>query len=480
MRKNIMEKDQPHLRLANTLSREVEEFNPISYKEVGLYTCGPTVYGRAHIGNLRAYIHGDVVKRSLQFLGYKVKHVMNITDVGHLKSDADEGADKVQESARREHTTAWVISQRYTDIFLKDVAKLNIMPPDVVCKATDHIPEQIELVKKLETNGYTYITSDGVYYDTSKFPDYEKLAKLDIKGLRAGKRIDMGEKRNKTDFALWKFTKPDEKRDMEWDSPWGKGFPGWHLECSAMSMKYLGDQFDIHTGGIDHIPIHHTNEIAQSEGATGKKPFVRYWLHSEFLLTKKGEKMSKSLGNIVDLDTLQELGVEPLAFRYFCLGGSYGTPLRLGEESLKGAQISYSILKETVLSLGEKPEEYISADLSDKAKAYASEFVTSISDNLNTPKALATLWALLKDKDLSNKEKYLLAINFDRVLGLGLKDLQSLNEEIPQSLKDLASQRDEARKSKDWQGADRLRVEIENAGYQVFDTKEGPLVKKKK
>lgn len=469
------------LRLENTLSRRMEEFTPISANEVKLYTCGPTVYERAHIGNLRAYIHSDTVKRTLEFMGYRVNHVMNITDVGHLTSDADEGEDKLQQSAKKEKTTAWEISKKYTATFLDDLRRINVIPPDILAKATDNIQEQIDLVRKLEEKGFTYVTDDGIYFDTSRLSDYGQLAKLDVKGLFEGKRVAMGKKRNKTDFALWKFSKPDEKRDMEWGSPWGIGFPGWHIECSAMSMKYLGDQFDIHTGGIDHIPVHHTNEIAQSEAATGKKPFVKYWLHSEFLLAKSGEKMSKSLGNIVDLDTLQELGVEPLAFRYFCLGASYRSKLQLGEASLKGAQAGYNALRATIAETRKDiiiPEDQV--ELRDLGNQYLHNFTTVIADNLNTPRALAVLWTMLKDNNFPNKEKYYLALKFDKVFGLGLNNPSQPSETaIPGEISALIIERDKSRQDKDWKQADLLRTRIIDAGYELLDTPAGTVVKKK-
>lgn len=467
------------LRLENTLSRRIEEFTPISAKEVKMYTCGPTVYGRAHIGNLRAYVHADIVKRTLEFIGYKVKHVMNITDVGHLTSDADEGEDKLQQSAKKENTTAWKISKRYTKTFLSDLKRINVILPNILAKATDNIPEQIELIKKLEGKRFTYITDDGVYFDTSKLSDYGKLALLDIKGLSEGKRITMGGKRNKTDFALWKLSKPNEKRDMEWKSPWGIGFPGWHIECSAMSMKYLGDQFDIHTGGIDHIPVHHTNEIAQSESATGKKPFVKFWLHSEFLISKSGEKMSKSLGNIIDLDTLQELGVEPMAFRYFCLNASYKSKLQLGDDSLKGAQTGYDNLKSVVSEIRREVKVRNKIKLGELGNLYLNKFTNAVADNLNTPKGLSVLWGMLKDIKLPKNEKYYLAIKFDKVLGLELAKSNKLKKvKIPTEILALVREREKYRKEKDWGRADFIRLKIIDKGYEPLDTPSGTGVKK--
>lgn len=469
------------MKFLNTLGREVQEFKPISEKEVTMYTCGPTVYSRAHIGNLRTYIFADILRRSLEYAGYKVKQAMNITDVGHLTSDADSGEDKLQKAANETHQTAWDVSKKWTKQFLEDTKELNIEPVEVLCKATDHIKEQIALVKKLEDKGYTYRTSDGIYYNTSKFPHYGDLAKLNIEGLQAGKRIDLGEKRNKTDFALWKFSKEGEKRDMEWDSPWGKGFPGWHIECSAMSMKYLGDTFDIHTGGIDHIPVHHTNEIAQAEAATGKK-FVNYWLHSDFLVMNENEKMSKSLGGTTNLDTLKEEGITPLDYRYFCLGAHYRTSLAYNKELLESAKAAHDNLIKRVSELENSGAKLIPLDkISDKGKKYLSEFKEAITNDLNTPKGLSVMWNLLKDKEVNDSEKYSLVLDFDNVLGLDLKDVSSTyidSSTLPKEISELVEKRTQARNDKDWNKADELRDELKDKGYILTDTKEGPKIEK--
>jgi cysteinyl-tRNA synthetase len=319
-----------------------------------LYTCGPTVYNFAHIGNLRTYIFEDILRRTLEFNGYKVKQVMNITDVGHLTSDADTGEDKIEIGTKREGKSAWEIAKKYTDAFLCDLESLNIKKPHTLCKATDHISEMIELIKKIEQKGLVYQIGDGIYFDTSKLDDYGKLANLSVNGLKAGARVDIVEgKRNKTDFALWKFSPKNAKRQMEWDSPWGRGFPGWHIECSAMSIKYLGEHFDIHCGGVDHIPIHHTNEIAQSEAATGKKPWVNYWLHGEFLILENS-RMGKSAGNFITLATLKEKGYDPIVYRYLCLGAHYRKPLTFSFDSLEHAKNSYERLKEIVIKIKEE------------------------------------------------------------------------------------------------------------------------------
>lgn len=471
--------EKAKIKFTNTLSRNVETFVPIDGSEVKIYTCGPTVYGRAHIGNMRAYIFADVARRVLEYGGYKVKQVMNITDVGHLTSDADEGEDKLQRSARKQKTTAWEISRRYTKQFLEDASKLNIQPVHVLCKATDHIPEQIELIKKLEQDGFTYTVSDGVYYDTSKFPRYGDLAKLDVEGLQAGARIEMGGKRNKTDFALWKFSKPKEKRDMEWDSPWGRGFPGWHIECSAMSMKYLGEHFDIHTGGIDHIPIHHTNEIAQSEGATGKK-FVNYWLHSDFLVMSDQEKMSKSLGNVVNLGTLEEKGIDPLAYRYLCLGAHYRKRILFGEEILKNASNSFGRLKRKVIELRENVEENHSRKSDNKiGKRYLERFNSNAFNDLNTPQALATMWDMLGDNKISDSNKYNLLMDFDKVFGLRLDKIEPEILEVDVETQRLLEERESARKNKNWKRADELRNQIHDLGFVIEDALDGQKLKKR-
>ena len=473
---NMEEKSK--IRFMNTLGRKVETFVPINKKEVKMYTCGPTVYSRAHIGNMRAYIFADIVRRVLEYGGYKVKQVMNITDVGHLTSDADEGEDKLQKSAREQKTTAWEISRKYTSQFLEDASKLNIQPVHVLCKATDHIQEQIKLIKRLEQKSFTYITSDGVYYDTSKFPRYEDLAKLNIRGLQAGKRIKVGEKRNKTDFALWKFSRSEEKRDMEWNSPWGVGFPGWHLECSAMSMKYLGETFDIHTGGIDHIPIHHTNEIAQSEGATGKR-FVNYWLHSDFLVMSDQEKMSKSLGNIINLGTLQERGIDPLVYRYLCLGAHYRKRILFGEEILTNASNSFDRLRRKVQELKKEAIDIQFRKIDGQIeRKYLERFHSRVFNDFNTPKALAIMWDMLGDERVSNPNKYELLLNFDRVFSLGLDKIQSEKLEIGMEIQQLLEERESARKNKKWKRADEIRNQIYDSRFIIEDTPEGPRLKK--
>jgi len=451
------------LKLYNTLTRKKEIFKPIKKGEVGMYVCGPTVYWYQHIGNLKAYLFADILRRNLEYNDYKVKQIINITDVGHLTSDADEGEDKMEKAAAREGKSAQEIAKYYFDLFLTDLKKLNIQEPSIWCKATEHIKEQIELIKKLEKKGFTYKTSDGIYFDTSKYKDYGKLAKLDIRGLKAGQRIDMREKRNKTDFALWKFSEESGKRQQEWDSPFGVGFPGWHIECSAMSMKYLGETFDIHTGGVDHIPIHHTNEIAQSECATGKK-FVNYWVHENFL-TFKGEKVSKSKGGLFTISELEEKGFKPSVYRYFILTGSYRKPIDFSLEILKNAQNSYERLKnicETIEDDGKINKEYV------------EEFKKEMDDDLNTPKALQVLWKLVRDEKAEGKFKTIEDI--DKVFGLKLLEKKKI--EIPGEIKKLAGEREKARKEKNWKKADEIRDKMKKLGFIVNDTANGWEIKK--
>jgi len=482
------------MKLYNTLTKKKEEFKTINDKEVGIYTCGPTVYWFAHIGNMRTYLFEDILKRVLMYNGYKVKHVMNITDVGHLTSDSDSGEDKLEKGAKRERKTVWEIAQFYTDFFKKDIKSLNILEPSVWVKATDTIEEQIELIKEMEDKGFTYILKDGVYFDTSKLEKYGRLWG-DSERKEAKARIEEVEgKKHKSDFALWKFSPKDEKRQMEWESPWGKGFPGWHTECVVMSVKNLGIPFDIHCGGIDHVFIHHTNEIAQAEAAYGKQ-MSNYWLHGEFLNLKEG-KMSKSLGNIVTLETLKEKGVAPLAYRYLCLNTHYRSKLSFSDESVEFAETSLNKLYEKISELmqAEKTEH------SDKFDKYEKEFKDFISDDLNIPSALALAWDALKDKDLSDSEKYDLLIDFDKVFGLSLSSIKPKEEIdsqylvktikdsipvwtsdtsiVPEDVMKLIEARNDARKMKEWDKSDDIRKDIEEKGWQVEDSGEKTIIKK--
>ena len=458
------------LKLYNSLSREKEKFKSLHGDTIGLYTCGPTVYNYAHIGNLRTYVFEDILVRVLKYNNFKVNHVMNITDVGHLTDDADQGEDKMEAGAKREGKTAWEIAKFYEEAFKHDIAKLNILEPTIWCRATDHIEEQINLVQTLIDKDYTYETSDGIYFDTTKFENYGELANLKKQELKAGARVDMGEKKNPHDFALWKFNKEGETRQMQWEAPFGaaqgksdrKGFPGWHVECSAMSMKYLGEQFDIHCGGVDHKPIHHTNEIAQTESATGKKPWVNFWLHGEFLLLDEG-KMSKSKEEFITLQTLRDKNISPLAYRYFLLQAHYRKQLNFSWEALDGATQGLKKLKNQIKNI--EPN----AITDEKVMV---EFNSAINDDLNMPEALAILWTALKDKHISLDT----VIKFDKILGLNLHEIEEAEVEIPAEVQELLDARKLAREEKNWEESDRLRDEIAGLGFKVEDTNDGQKI----
>ncbi len=454
----------------NTLHKAKEKFEPIVSGQAGVYTCGPTVYNFAHIGNLRTYLFEDFLVRTLAYNGYRVKRVMNITDVGHLSGDMDMGEDKMEQGATREGRTAWEIAAYYTDAFREDLQALNIAAPDIWCKATDNIAEQIALVKSLEEKGFVYRTADGLYFDTAKFPEYNRLSHLPLEELKEGARIEKNpDKKNPTDFAVWKFSPAASKRQMEWDSPWGVGFPGWHLECSAMSLKYLGKQLDIHCGGIDHINVHHTNEIAQSEAATGEK-FFNYWLHGAFLNIAGGKKMAKSEDNFLTLDrALLNKGIDPLAYRFAALQVHYRKPMEYSEDSLRQAEQGWQSLRRQLASLG---DGFGRVD-----DAVRLEFQQAINDDLNMPQALALLFKVLKS-DLSAEDKRATARDFDKVLGLDLfRPLSEQNVDIPENVAALLSERRQARTEKDWLKSDILRQAIYEAGYLVEDGQEGQSVK---
>lgn len=412
------------LTLYNSLTKGKEVFKPIDPHEVKLYTCGMTVYDYAHIGHGRKYIMDDVLKRTLVFNGYKVKHVQNVTDVGHLVSDADEGEDKLEKGAKKQGKTVWEVAEYFTKHFYDSMAKLNIIPADVVCKATEHIPEQISLIGKLFENGYAYDTPEAVYFDTSKFEGYGEMFGQNLEDKRAGVREEVKvdtNKKNPTDFALWfKRVGNYQNHVMHWDSPWGDGFPGWHIECSAMSMKYLGDQIDIHTGGEDHLAVHHPNEIAQSEAATNKKPFSRFWIHHAFLMVD-GKKMSKSLGNFYTIEDLSNKGFDPMALRYLCLNTHYKKPMNFTWEGLTAAQNGLRKLKKAVDQLRQQTERTaLSNEKQQKIDEYKIRFLSSINDDLNTSKGLALVFEVLKS-NIPSEDKYDLIVSFDEVLGLNLK-----------------------------------------------------------
>jgi len=455
------------LKLYNTLTRKKEVFKPIKKGEVKIYGCGPTVYWYQHIGNLYRYIWEDYLIRILKYSGYKVKHVINITDVGHLTSDADEGEDKMEQAVKKESKSPKEVADFYFKAFDDDLKKLNFTEPDKWARATEHIQEQISLIKALEKKGFTYKTNSAIYFDISKFINYGELTKQKLEEKEVGVRKEVivdKEKKNPQDFALWFFTVGHFKdHTMRWDSPWGKGFPGWHLECSAMSMKYLGNHFDIHTGGQEHIPIHHTNEIAQSEGATGEK-FVNYWLHIQWLIINKG-KMSKSLGNISLLSDLEKKGFSPMSFRYFCLTGYYRKPLNFSLENLESAQNSYKRLKNLISNL--KDDKKIN-------KRYLKEFEDAMNDDLNMPKALQALWKLVRDEKAQGKINTIKKI--DEVFALDL--LKKENLKIPKQIQKLVNQREKARQDKNYKISDDIRLKISGLGYAVLDTKEGQRVQK--
>ncbi len=460
------------LKLYNTLTRKKEVFKPIKKREVRLYTCGPTVYWFAHIGNLRTYLFEDILKRVLEYNGYKVKHVMNITDVGHLVSDQDVGEDKIMVAAKREKKSAKEIARFYEREFKKDLKLLNIKPPTIWVRATETIKDQIELIKVLEKKGFTYKTEDGIYFDTSKLKKYGRLWPKEMKIL-PGARVEMVPgKKNPTDFALWKFTK--ERKEMVWDSPWGRGFPGWHTECVVMSKKFLGVPFDIHCGGVDHILIHHTNEIAQAEAAWGKI-LARFWLHGEFLEVE-GKKMSKSFGNIFTLGDLINQGYNPLAYRYFCLGAHYRSKLNFTFEVLKASQNALNGIYDKIAQI--KPKIFEKNLKSEISKKYKKKFLQAINDDLNTPRAIALMWELIGDEKISKQEKYSLLLEFDKVFGLGFEKIKK--PKVPTEIRKLVREREEYRKRGEFEKADKIREKIKELGWWVEDTKEGPKIKKLK
>jgi cysteinyl-tRNA synthetase len=454
--------------LYDNWERRLRPFQPLRQDWVGLYCCGPTVYDYAHIGNLRTYLFEDGLRRALEFFGHQVRHVVNITDVGHLVSDADDGEDKMEKGSRKAGLSAWDIAEKFTQAFKQDLRSLNMLEPAIWCKATEHIPEQIAFIETIEKNGYAYLTDDGVYFDTSKQDDYGYLARIKREGQEAGKRVALGEKRNATDFALWKFSQPGEQRQMEWDSPWGRGFPGWHIECSAMSAKYLEPWFDIHCGGEDHIPIHHTNEIAQTQACHGTR-LANYWMHGYFLQVDAG-KMSKSSGDFLRLAVLQERGIDPLAYRYLCLGAHYRSQLNFSWEALSGAQTALQRLRKMYSSW--PTDAAATAD-----EAYLQRFQAELAQDLNMPKAMALAWELSK-AELPDTVKRTTMDQFDRVLGLDLANWKEAELAIPAEVQQLAEQRGAARKNKDWAHADALRQQLHSLGYEVEDQAGGMQIKR--
>lgn len=466
--------------LYNTMSRTLEEFQPIEDRKVGLYCCGPTVYNYAHIGNLRTYIFEDILRRTLEYAGFEVNHVMNITDVGHLVGDGDDGEDKMEKTSKETGRSVFDIARFFTDAFFSDTKDLNILHPSVSCRATEHIAEMIALVQMLEDRGHTYTSGGNVYFSIDTFPEYGRLARLDLEELQSGARIAVdSNKRNPKDFVLW-FTKSKfGNQSMVWDSPWGVGYPGWHLECSAMSMKYLGDQFDIHCGGTDHIPVHHTNEIAQSEAATGKSPWVKYWIHGEFLLDETG-KMSKSKGEFLTLSLLKKKGFDPMDYRYFCLGGHYRSQLQFSFAALEAARSARANLSSRIEQLFEDGAVLLPlSELSAKAVIQREHFAAQIEKDLNTPRALASMWSVVKSNELDPSEKLTLLDDYDRILGIGLSSVKPKEEiGLDEQAEKLIKEREEARRSKDFALADEIRDRLKEMGIDITDTATGTKWKK--
>ncbi len=508
------------LKLYNSMGRKFEDFKPITEGFVGFYGCGPTVYNYAHIGNLRAYVFLDTLDRTLTFLGYDKKHVMNITDVGHLSGDNDDGDDKMVKTAAERHQSVLEVAKFYTDAFMSDIDRLNIIHPDVICKATEHIAEMIDLIRQIEANGHTYMAGGNLYYDITTYPDYAKLANLNMDELKAGagrrKQVVIDEnKRNPGDFVLW-FTKSKfEDQAMVWDSPWGRGYPGWHIECSAMSMKYLGRHFDIHTGGVDHIPVHHTNEIAQSEGAFSPRereegPWVNYWLHNEFLVIEGGNKMSKSKGNFLRLQSLIDKGYDALDYRFFLLGAHYRKQIYFSWDAMDGAKNGRLGLLQRICKLAKasskeslvkndkffkKGQAVLEDGLSQKAKEYLEAFKSAMENDLATPVALSQLQKVVKDSSIAPEEALDLVARMDSVLGLNLikcaielydkeessASSQSLHEGDPEAaeIDALVNERVQAKKAKDFARADQIRDQLTQRGILVTDTPNGPVWSRK-
>ena len=463
------------LRLFNTMGRRIEAFVPREKGKAGMYACGLTVYNDAHVGNLRTFIFEDVLRRTLQYAGCEVRHVMNVTDVGHLAGDSEDGEDKMVKSSRESGRTVWEIAEFYTQAFLRDFAALGCIMPTVLCRATDHIADMVALIKRLQEKGFTYSAGGNLYFDIAKFSGYGALAQLDRQDLRAGARVAVDEgKRNPADFALW-FTKSKfAHQAMVWDSPWGRGYPGWHIECSAMSMKYLGESFDIHCGAIDLVPVHHTNEIAQSEAATGG-PWVRYWLHGEFLLMGR-DKMAKSAGNFVTLSTILEKGYHPLDYRYFCLGAHYRTQLAFTWEALDSARAGRQGLVERVAQVKAEASAGPEAP-AEKAGEHLAAFEAHAAEDLNMPNCLADLWMLLRDSSVSPGQKLGAVLRMDAILGLDLAAAKQAEVILDEEAGRLVAEREQARKSRDFRKADEIRAALLARGIEIQDSPQGPKLR---
>ncbi|MCE2390474.1 MAG: cysteine--tRNA ligase [Proteobacteria bacterium] len=491
------------LRLYNTLARRKQRFEPLEAGRAGIYTCGPTVYSHQHLGNLRTYVFADLLGRALRWFGFQVRHVINITDVGHLTDDADAGEDKMELAARGAGLSISEIADKWTRIFKQDLKKLRVLEPAVWCKATEHVPEQVRMIAELEEKGFTYRAEDGIYFDVSKDPNYGELARLDLETQRSQERIaSAGAKRHPADFALWKFS-PGEgpRRQMEWESPWGRGFPGWHIECSAMSTRYLGSSFDIHTGGIDHVPVHHTNEIAQSENALGVRPWVRVWMHAGWLMLDGG-KLSKSAGGAPTLDDLIAAGIEPEAFRYFALGAHYRQQAHLTEDGLRRAQRSWRRLCRHLEVWGGAravPGGAAAAPRSAEAELCRQRFAAALADDLNAPRALAAVWQTVRSDSLADAEKAALLTDFDQVLGLGLEAVVGIEPDESSStgdsgpvivfgaevapeqregIRELIRERESARRGRDWQRADAIRDRLAEDGFALEDRSDQTVVRR--
>ncbi len=482
------------MRLYNTLSRSVEAVSGYTPSCIGMYACGLTVYDYTHLGHLRKYTMDDILVRTLRHAGFTVKFVQNVTDVGHLASDGDTGEDKLEKGAKKYNKTVWDIAHEFEAYFWRSMDLMGNLRPDVSCRATEHIAAQLKMVETLEKKGFTYvIEGDGVYFDTSKLSDYGKLAGFDPQALQEGARVEaVAGKKNKTDFALWKFERAGENRAMVWKSPWSeRSFPGWHIECSAMAIEYLGEQFEIHTGGIDHIPVHHTNEIAQAESATGKVPFVKYWVHHNFLRVA-GEKMSKSLGNFYTIDDVLKRGLSPQALRLLFLTTHYRSEMNFLWESVIGMQKTYKRFLEQVVQLhAEHERTVLSAEKLAKISDYRTRFFTALETDLNTPEAVTILWEVVKS-NIPGGDKYDLLIEFDEVLGLGLRNaeaqLAALNKQqndtvlhesdarLPVEVQELLKKRAAARAEKKYSTSDELRMALLEKGYSVEDTAAGQVI----
>jgi len=463
---------KPKLKLYDSLTRAVQPFEPLGSGPVGIYSCGPTVYARQHLGNLRPYVFADLLRRTLHSAGFPLRHVVNITDVGHLTSDADHGADKVELAAARAHTPALVITQHFTELFQADLRRVGVLAPEVWAKASEHVPEQLAMILQLEARGFTYRTEDGIYFDTSRAPHYGELSGLTASAAH-GRLNERSAKRHAADFALWKFSPATgPKRQLEWPSPWGTGFPGWHIECSAMASRYLGSQFEIHTGGVDHVAVHHSNEIVQAEHALGVRPWVRYWMHGAWL-TMEGAKIAKSAGLAPNLDDLLAIGISPAVFRYYLMTAHYRSPLDLNLEALRAADVALERLSRFVRH--HTPTAAL-PPTGAAALIWQRQFYDALYDDLDAPRALAVLWCILADASLPESERALLIAELGGVLGLIWKQPDLSDQAVTPEIRRLVAEREAARRAREFARADALRAELSEHGFTVEDRPSGPLV----